>query len=92
MTTDSNFYGNFFDNDTAQMMNYTPGPVNKSSSLTSNECTRSSFDGPTFNITNVTTEGVAFQPIKLVLKRQSGNKYEVKNHHQLDENNNQMSK
>lgn len=81
MRKDPNFY------EDGGQMDYTPAPVQKSNSLTSNECTRSSCDGSI-------AAGATFQPLKLVLKRQSDNKYEIKNNNfdlELDENNNQLS-
>jgi len=87
MTDDPNFYDDDVDrfDQTADQPAYTPAAVNKSNSLTSNECTRSSFDGP--------TSANTIQPLKLVFKRQSDNNYEIKNQNNLllDDNNNQLS-
>lgn len=84
MTADRNFYDDRFDQTTDQLT-YTPAAVNKSNSLTSNECTQSSFDCP--------TSANTIQPLKLVFKRQPDNKYQIKSHNKplLDDNNNQLS-
>jgi hypothetical protein len=92
MTTDPSFYAeDEFDSNSCPSApitetTYTPSAVKQSNSLTSNECTRSSFDGP--------ASASSVQPLKLVFKRQSDNKYEIKNHNDLllDDNNNQLSK
>lgn len=64
---------------TLPQFDYTPAAVTKSNSLMSNECptSRSSFDES--------------RPLKLVLKRQSGNMYEIKNESFTDENNNVLT-
>lgn len=64
---------------------YIPAAVNKSSSLTSNECltSRSSFDD--ISMTSRPSTG-----LKIVFKRQSENKYEIKNSNTLD-NHQQLS-
>ncbi len=87
MTTYPDFYAeDGLDNSCPTEHSYTPAAVIKSNSLTSNDCTRSSFDGQ--------TSANSVQPLKLVFKRHANNKYEIKNHNELilDENNNQLSK